>query len=224
MALLVAVVQVVRAEVVEIDGLLHEAEPKEARVKVSVSGCAPRDGGDAMDAGHGVSSAPIGWGRFGGSSSGRWPTIGGCVGPYVVPAAVHDNRRACNHTVSGLATIRCLSQRERQFLADRRVASLATADRGAVPHVVPVCFAVAGQSLYVTIAAAIPAIEAENQAASPGGADRSEQPRHLQERPRAQEQDQASDHHHQQPVRYDLDQVKVRRVRGEPRTRPCSRI
>ena len=42
------------------------------------------------------------------------------------------------------------------------------ADRGAVPHVVPVCFAVAGQSLYVTIAAAIPAIEAENQAASPG--------------------------------------------------------
>ena len=57
MALLVAVVQVVRAGVVEIDGLLHEAEPKEARVKVSVSGCAPRDGGDVMDAGHGVSSS-----------------------------------------------------------------------------------------------------------------------------------------------------------------------
>jgi PPOX class probable F420-dependent enzyme len=44
-----------------------------------------------------------------------------------------------------------LSEREREFLADRRVAYLATADRGAVPHVVPVCFAVAGETLYITI-------------------------------------------------------------------------
>jgi PPOX class probable F420-dependent enzyme len=44
-----------------------------------------------------------------------------------------------------------LSERERQFLAERRVAYLATADRGAVPHVVPVCFAVAGETLYITI-------------------------------------------------------------------------
>ena len=42
-------------------------------------------------------------------------------------------------------------ERERDFLADRRVAYLATADRGAVPHVVPVCFAVAGETLYITI-------------------------------------------------------------------------
>src|SRR5262245_66049926 len=44
-----------------------------------------------------------------------------------------------------------LSEREREFLANRRVAYLATADHGAVPHVVPVCFAVAGETLYITI-------------------------------------------------------------------------
>ena len=44
-----------------------------------------------------------------------------------------------------------LSEREREFLADRRVAHLATADRRAVPHVVPVCFALAGETLYITV-------------------------------------------------------------------------
>jgi PPOX class probable F420-dependent enzyme len=44
-----------------------------------------------------------------------------------------------------------LSEREREFLAERRVAYLATADRGAVPHVVPVCFALADDTLYITI-------------------------------------------------------------------------
>lgn len=44
-----------------------------------------------------------------------------------------------------------LSEREREFLAGRRVAYLATADRGAAPHVVPVCFVVAGETLYITI-------------------------------------------------------------------------
>jgi PPOX class probable F420-dependent enzyme len=44
-----------------------------------------------------------------------------------------------------------LSEREREFLADQRVAYLATADRRAAPHVVPVCFALAGESLYITI-------------------------------------------------------------------------
>jgi PPOX class probable F420-dependent enzyme len=43
------------------------------------------------------------------------------------------------------------SERERRFLAQQRIAHLATADRGAVPHVVPVCFAVAGGTLYITI-------------------------------------------------------------------------
>jgi PPOX class probable F420-dependent enzyme len=44
-----------------------------------------------------------------------------------------------------------LSSPERQFLATRRVGHLATADANAVPHVVPVCFAVAERTLYITI-------------------------------------------------------------------------
>ena len=44
-----------------------------------------------------------------------------------------------------------LSDREYRFLADRRVAHLATADRAAVPHVVPVCFAITHTTLYITI-------------------------------------------------------------------------
>lgn len=42
-------------------------------------------------------------------------------------------------------------EREREFLAGRRVAYLATADRRAAPHVVPVCFALHGETLYITI-------------------------------------------------------------------------
>jgi PPOX class probable F420-dependent enzyme len=44
-----------------------------------------------------------------------------------------------------------LSDDERRFLGEQRVGHLATADRGGVPHVVPVCFIVAGDTLYVTI-------------------------------------------------------------------------
>lgn len=44
-----------------------------------------------------------------------------------------------------------LSERERVFLARERVGHLATADRGGVPHVVPVCFAISGTTLYITI-------------------------------------------------------------------------
>src|SRR5580704_6046910 len=44
-----------------------------------------------------------------------------------------------------------LSERERRFLATRMVGHLATADRGAAPHVVPVCFAIADAALYITI-------------------------------------------------------------------------
>jgi PPOX class probable F420-dependent enzyme len=44
-----------------------------------------------------------------------------------------------------------LSEAERRFLVQQRVAHLATADRRALPHVVPVCFAIAGSSLYVAI-------------------------------------------------------------------------
>ncbi|TXL69408.1 TIGR03668 family PPOX class F420-dependent oxidoreductase [Vineibacter terrae] len=43
------------------------------------------------------------------------------------------------------------SSDERQFLEARRVARLATADREGAPHVVPVCFALAQATLYITI-------------------------------------------------------------------------
>jgi PPOX class probable F420-dependent enzyme len=44
-----------------------------------------------------------------------------------------------------------LSDRERSFLDERRVAHLATADTGAAPHVVPVCFAIDASTLYIAI-------------------------------------------------------------------------
>src|SRR5262245_402026 len=44
-----------------------------------------------------------------------------------------------------------LSDREFRFVAERRVAHLATADKDAIPHVVPVCFVVSATTLYVTI-------------------------------------------------------------------------
>ena len=44
-----------------------------------------------------------------------------------------------------------LSDRESQFLTERRIAHLATADQGAIPHVVPVCFVLVEPALYITI-------------------------------------------------------------------------
>ena len=44
-----------------------------------------------------------------------------------------------------------LTQEARDFLLSCRVAHLATADALAVPHVVPVCFALDGGSAYITI-------------------------------------------------------------------------
>ena len=48
-------------------------------------------------------------------------------------------------------TARVLPARERGFLLSRRVGHLATADRAGCPHVVPVCFAIEGDTLYITI-------------------------------------------------------------------------
>jgi PPOX class probable F420-dependent enzyme len=44
-----------------------------------------------------------------------------------------------------------LSDHERRFLLTRQVGHLATADSRAVPHVVPVCFAILQDNLYFTI-------------------------------------------------------------------------
>ena len=44
-----------------------------------------------------------------------------------------------------------LSQRQRDFLDRGRVGHLATAEAGGAPHVIPVCYAVAENTLYITI-------------------------------------------------------------------------
>ncbi len=44
-----------------------------------------------------------------------------------------------------------ISEAARQFLAQQRVARLATADGKGQPHVVPVCYALAGTTVYVAI-------------------------------------------------------------------------
>src|SRR5262245_17489714 len=44
-----------------------------------------------------------------------------------------------------------LSDSARRFLTGQRVARLATADGSGAPHVVPVCFALVGSTLYVPI-------------------------------------------------------------------------
>jgi PPOX class probable F420-dependent enzyme len=44
-----------------------------------------------------------------------------------------------------------LSARERQFLDRQRVGHLATADAQGRPHVVPVCYVVDGDNLYITV-------------------------------------------------------------------------
>ena len=44
-----------------------------------------------------------------------------------------------------------LSEHQARFLASRRVGHLATADAGATPHLVPVCFVVSEGALYITI-------------------------------------------------------------------------
>jgi PPOX class probable F420-dependent enzyme len=44
-----------------------------------------------------------------------------------------------------------MPDRERSFLVAQRVGHLATADAHGNPHVVPVCFAIAADALYITI-------------------------------------------------------------------------
>ncbi len=44
-----------------------------------------------------------------------------------------------------------LTERQRRFLEHSRVGHLATADAGGAPHLIPVCYAVAGTNLYITV-------------------------------------------------------------------------
>ena len=50
-----------------------------------------------------------------------------------------------------MSGIPALKDAQRQFVASMRVARLATADASGAPHVVPVCYALIGDDLYVTI-------------------------------------------------------------------------
>jgi PPOX class probable F420-dependent enzyme len=47
--------------------------------------------------------------------------------------------------------VHMLSDAQRRFLDAGRVAHLATADAEGVPHVVPICYAIADTTLYVTV-------------------------------------------------------------------------
>jgi len=64
-----------------------------------------------------------------------------------------------------------LSQPARDFLARQRVGRLATADRHAAPHVVPVCYAVADDTLYITIDEKPKRAAAEGASAKPAAAE-----------------------------------------------------
>ena len=44
-----------------------------------------------------------------------------------------------------------MTDHERRFVTAQRIGHLATADRDAVPHIVPVCFALSNDTLYITI-------------------------------------------------------------------------
>jgi PPOX class probable F420-dependent enzyme len=50
--------------------------------------------------------------------------------------------------LAGLPTV---TDCERCFITGQRVGRLATADRDAVPHIMPVCFVLSGDALYITI-------------------------------------------------------------------------
>ena len=54
-------------------------------------------------------------------------------------------------TTMNRASAIVLSARERHFIDTRRIGHLATADAGAAPHVVPVCFGLVDDTLYITI-------------------------------------------------------------------------
>src|ERR1041385_5287615 len=58
LALLVAVIEVIGAGIVEVDGLFHQPQAEHAGVEIEIAFGTPRDGGDVMDAGH---VFPRGW-------------------------------------------------------------------------------------------------------------------------------------------------------------------
>jgi PPOX class probable F420-dependent enzyme len=68
---------------------------------------------------------------------------------------LRKNPRLCSPDMAlrarGVMLARMVSDAQRRFLDAGRVAHLATADARGVPHVVPVCYAIADATLYITI-------------------------------------------------------------------------
>jgi PPOX class probable F420-dependent enzyme len=81
------------------------------------------------------------------------------VGPALQPQAALRRARADYNGIDRHARRFCyrclemttLSPEARAFLEERRVAHLATADRAARPHVVPLCYALVGDRLYFVV-------------------------------------------------------------------------
>jgi PPOX class probable F420-dependent enzyme len=57
----------------------------------------------------------------------------------------------CSNAPYFMPTFRCLTARELAFVRAARSAHLATVDAGGQPHVVPICFAFDGRTLYSAI-------------------------------------------------------------------------
>jgi PPOX class probable F420-dependent enzyme len=70
--------------------------------------------------------------------------------PRAFPVS-YDPAEAIGNRPGILQDCAMLSENQRRFLDKNRVGHLATADRSGAPHVIPVCYAVAENTLYVTI-------------------------------------------------------------------------
>jgi PPOX class probable F420-dependent enzyme len=69
-----------------------------------------------------------------------------------IPGGEAEPRRVVSARLTVIARDRhVLSDHEARFLLSRRVGHLATADSQAIPHVVPVCFTISQDTLYITI-------------------------------------------------------------------------
>src|SRR5262249_50548173 len=93
LALLVAVIEVIGAGIVEVDGLLHQAQAERAGVEVDIARGVARYGRDVMNAGHGGSPAVCD----------RGSRV--LLAPQSRPMCRAGNAQFRDQTVSGRATI-----------------------------------------------------------------------------------------------------------------------
>src|SRR3981081_427820 len=89
MSRLVAVVEVVGAGIVEVDGLLHEPQPQRARVEVEVPGRVARNSRHVMNAAHGLVPFSVGF---------------NLSRPNIALIAAYDNLGNRDNSVSELST------------------------------------------------------------------------------------------------------------------------